>query len=85
MAFACLAHLRIALFLFVPGGTRRIDDTGVNDGTARDFHPVFLRIVMYQMEPLIAQMVFLHQVAERADPGLIRHGLPAKIDTDELP
>ena len=40
---------------------------------------------MHQMEQLIAQMVLLHQVAERAGPGLIRHRFSAKINTDELP
>ena len=85
MAFVCLAHLWIALFLFVPGGTRCIDDAGINNRATGNLHPTLLHILVHEMEPLIAQMVFLHQVAERAYPGLIRHGLSAKIDTDEQP
>jgi hypothetical protein len=37
------------------------------------------------MEQLIAQIVFLHQVAECADSRLVRSSLPAKINTNELP
>lgn len=37
------------------------------------------------MEELIAQVMFLHQVTELADGGLVWHGLPVEINADEPP
>jgi len=85
IAFACLAHIRVALFLFVLGGTRCIDDTGINNRAAGNLHPVFLQILIHQMEQLIAQIVLLHQVAELANRGFVRNGLSAEVNADELP
>ena len=48
IAFARLAHLRVALFLFVLGGTWRIDNAGVNDGAAGDLHSVVLEILIHR-------------------------------------
>ncbi len=78
------AHVRVALLLLVLGGTRGADDAGVNDSPKEDLQAIFLEILVHQVEELVAQVVLLHQVAELADGGLIRHGLPAEIDADEL-
>ena len=45
-----LVHLRIALLLLVLGRTRGTDDAGVNDGTPGDLQPVFLEVLIDQME-----------------------------------
>ena len=84
IAFARLTHLRIALFLLVLGGTWRTDNTGVNDRPAGNLQPIFLQILIDQVEQLIAQIVLLHQVAELADRGLVRHGFSAEVNPDEL-
>ncbi len=85
IAFARLAHLRVALFLLVLCRAWSVDDAGINDGAAGNLHPVFLQILVHQMEQLIAEIVLLHQVAELTDCGLVRNGLSAEIDSDELP
>ena len=84
IALAGLTHLRIALLLLVLGGTRRADDAGVNNGTAGYLQAVLLQILIYQVEQLITQVVLLHQVAELADRGFVRHRLPTEVDADEV-
>ena len=84
IALAGLTHLRIALLLFVLGGTRRADDAGVNDGAARYLQAVLLQILIYQVEQLITQVVLLHQVAELADRGFVWHRLSTEVDADEV-
>ena len=83
VALASLAHLRIALLLFVLGGTRCADDTGVDDSASRYLQAVLLQILIYQVKQLITQIVLLHQVAKLADRGFVRHRLPTEIDADE--
>lgn len=84
IAFARLAHLRIALLLLVLGGTWGANDTGINDGAAGNLQPVLLQILIHQMEQLVAQVVLLHQMTELADRSLVRHRLSAEVDADKL-
>lgn len=77
-------HVRGTFILLVLGGTRCADDTGVNDGTAGDFQPILLKILVQQMEQLITYVVLLPQVAKITDNGLIWQELPSKVDTDKL-
>ena len=84
VALAGLVHVRIALLFLVLGRTRSTDDAGVNDGTSGDLQPVFLEVLIDQVEQMIAQIMFLHEMAEFANRCLIRDRLPAEIDTDEL-
>lgn len=84
IALAGLPHLRIALFLFILGGTRRADDAGIDNGTSGYLQAILLQILIHQVEQLITQVVFLHQVAELADRGFVRHRLPTEVDADEL-
>jgi hypothetical protein len=63
---------------------RRADDAGVNNGTAGYLQAVLLQILIYQVEQLITQVVLLHQVAELADRGFVRHRLPTEVDADEV-
>ncbi len=83
IALAGLVHVRVALLLFVLGRTRRIDDTGVNDGAPGYLQPVFLKVLIDQVEQVVAQVMFLHQMAEFTDRCLVRHRLPAKVNPDE--
>jgi len=85
VALAGLVHLRVALFLLVLGGTRGIDDTGIDNGPSVYFQTVLLEILIDQMKQLVAQIVALHQVTELADRGLVRHGLLAQINPNEYP
>ena len=84
IALAGLVHIRVALLLFVLGRTRRIDDTGVNDGPAGYLQPVLLEVLIDQVKQMIAQIMFLHQMAEFTNGCLVRHRFPAEINTDEV-
>ena len=84
LALSGLVHVRVALFLLVLGGTRSTDDAGVNDGAPGYLQPIFLEVLIDQVEQMVAQVMFLHQMAEFANGGLVRHRLPAQINTHEL-
>ena len=83
-ALAGLVHVRIALLLFVLGRTGCADNARVNDGAPGYLQPIFLEVLIHQVEQVIAQIMFLHQMAEFADGCLVRHRLPAQINPHEL-
>src|SRR5690606_32150215 len=85
VSFAGLMHLRIALLLLVLGGTRCIDDAGIDDGPSAYLQPILLEILIDQMKQLIAQVVTFHHVAKLADRGFIRHTFLTQIDAYEVP
>ena len=85
VSFAGLMHLRIALLLLVLGGTRCIDDAGIDDGPSAYLQPILLEILIDQMKQLIAQVVAFHHVAKLADRGFIRRTFLTQIDAYEVP
>jgi hypothetical protein len=84
VALARLAHLRVALFLLVLGGTGGADDAGINNSAPGYLQSVFLEVLIDQVEQLITQVVLLHQMAEFADRRFIGHRFSTQIDSDEL-
>lgn len=84
VALASLVHLRIAFLLLVLGRTGRTDDGGIDDRTTGYLQTVLLKVLIDQMEQLIAQVVLLHQMAELADRGFVRCRLTTEINAHEL-
>ncbi len=84
VTFSALVHVRIVRLLFVIRRTRGIDDAGVNDCASGYLQPVFLEVLIDQVEQVIAKIMFLHQMAKFTNRCLVRDRLPAEIDTREL-
>lgn len=85
IALLGLMHIRIALLLLVLGGTRRADNTGIDDSASAYLQAIFLQVLIDQIKQSITQIMALHQVAELADRRLIRCRLFAQVDTHKLP
>jgi len=83
VAFLGLTHIRIALLLLVLGRTGRTDDAGINDGAAVHFQAILFQILVNQVEELVSQIAFFHEVAEFADGCLVRRRLSAQVNTDK--
>ena len=83
-ALAGLVHVRIALLLFVLGRTGCADNARVNDGAPGYLQSIFLEVLIHQVEQVITQIMFLHQMPEFANDCLVRHRLPAQINPHEL-
>ncbi len=71
VAFLRRMHLRIALFLTVLGGARRIDDRGVHDGAGTDLQAVVLKVLANQHKQLLTQVVALQQMSELENGRLV--------------
>lgn len=84
IAFFCLMHFRIAGIVFVLGGTRRIDNRGVDYGSACYLQPVLCQVFVYQLEEPFAEIVGFKDVAKLANRRLIRRRLMAKVYADEV-
>ena len=84
ITFSRLMHIRIALLFLVLGRTRRIDDTGIDDGAPAYFQAIFLEVLINQIKQTVAQTMTLHQMTEFADRCLVGSGLFTQIDTDKL-
>ena len=76
----CLMHVRIALLVLVLGGRRGIDDGGIDNRALGDLDALGFQMPVDLPEELFPQMVFLEQMAELQDGGLIGHRLPAQVD-----
>jgi len=83
IAFARLMHLRIARLGMIFRGTRRTDNTGIDDGAAGDTRSHFLQVLANRLKQSVAQMMALQQMAKLKDRTLVRHRLPAQIDPSE--
>ena len=83
IALLGLVHIRIALFLLVLGGTRRVDDAGIDYGAPVHLQAVLLEVLITQVKQLIAPIMALHEMAKLADSGFIRHRLLAQINACE--
>ena len=75
------AHLRVARFVLVLGGTRRTDNTGVHDGSAGNAQALYLQIRAHRLKQRLTQLILLQQVPEVEDRALVRYRLPSQIDT----
>lgn len=82
--FLRLVHIRITLSFLVLGGTGRINDRGIDYRSAGNFYPVLIEILIDQMEQVIAEIVFFHQMAKLADCSFVGNRLLTEIDTDEV-
>lgn len=84
ITFLRLMLLRITLFLFILGRTRCGDDRGINNRTSVYFQNILLQALIDQRKELIAQIVWLYQMAEVTDGRFIRSRFIAQINTDEF-
>ena len=78
-----LMHVRIALLVLVLGGRGGIDDGGIDDRALGDLDALGLQMPVDLPKELFPEMVLLEEMTELQDGGLIRHRLPAEIDTHE--
>lgn len=84
IALLRLVHLRITGLFLVLGGSRRIDDRGVNYGALRNLYAVLGKILPNQHKKPFAEVVGLQNMAELADRSLVRHRLTAKVDSHKV-
>ena len=83
VAFSRRMHLRIALFLTVLGGARRIDNRGVYDGAGVDLQAVVFKVLANQDKEFFTQVVGFQQMAEIENGRLVRDRLSPQVNTDE--
>ena len=84
VTFARLVHIRVALLLLVLGGTRCVNNSGVNDGSPVYFQAILREILIDQMKQSITQVVAFHQMAKSTDGRFVRGWLLPKIDAHKL-
>ncbi len=83
IALSRLMHLGIPPPVLALRRTRRTDDRGVHNGPGVNLETVLLEIFPDESKEPRSQLMTLQQMAELADGGLVRHGLPPEVDPDE--
>lgn len=69
----------------LPGKTRCADNPGVNDSAPGHFQAIFLEVLIYQMEQMVTQIMFFHQMKELTDHDFVRSRFPSQVNADESP
>ena len=83
LAFAGLAHVRIALLVLVLGRTRRVDDRGVHDRAGADLEALRMKIALHVLERRLTEGVAHQQMTELADRRFVRRQFGAQVDAGE--
>src|ERR1017187_6580728 len=84
LALPGLVHLRVALAARVLGRRRRMDNGRIHDRAGRDLDALGRQMMVHRLQHLLAQGVFLQQMAEAADGGLVRRRTRSEEHTSEL-
>ena len=85
VALLGLVHLRIPFPLIVLGGTGRRDQGGIDDRALPHRHAPMAEVSLDGLKDLLPQLVFLQQVAEGQDRGLIWDPVTDQLDAGKTP